>query len=281
MSAKICYTNDDGGWSLTGYQCTLFAFGFLPSVDFIADSFDVWVARFNGDPPGTLDGALWVCDASYCPQGAALQGTSSNPAWAGDNVPVKASFLLAPILLHAGTKYAVSIGTAEIGRNWFPAIYFKIRRGSGGKDVNGSQYWNDALPPMPPDHWGGWTASGVSCGYMSVNGPPAVSITSVAPGTGNREQTKNVVIAGTGFTADAIADFGTDILVNSTTFDSAIQLTVNITIGASAALGVRSVSVFTTGGVGTKAAAFTVESGSTLASGLSAWFARRIAWIGH
>ena len=104
-------------------------------------------------------------------------------------------------------------------------------------------------------------------------------ITSVTPGTGNREQTKNVVIAGIGFAAGAVADFGTDILVNSTTFDSTIQLTVSITIGASAALGARSVSVFTSQGVGTKAAAFTVESGLVAVQG--AWFVKRMAWFGY
>jgi nitrogen fixation protein len=73
---------------------------------------------------------------------------------------------------------------------------------------------------------------------------PSPTLTSVSPPTGSRLQTLEVVLAGTNFiNGVSTMDLGADITVNSTTVNSAIQMTANITIGSEATLGARDISV--------------------------------------
>jgi hypothetical protein len=74
---------------------------------------------------------------------------------------------------------------------------------------------------------------------------PAPTLTSIAPTFANRSQTLNVVLRGTNLIPATVPSFGSggDITVNSVTADSARQLTVNVTVGATATLGPRNVSV--------------------------------------
>ena len=80
----------------------------------------------------------------------------------------------------------------------------------------------------------------------------AINPTLLAQGAGSPGPAGlNVVITGTGFDATATASFsGAGITVNSTTFNSATQVTANISIAGAAALGPRDVSVTTSGGGG-------------------------------
>jgi len=84
----------------------------------------------------------------------------------------------------------------------------------------------------------------------------------VNPTQGARGATLNVVIAGTNFASGAGASFsGKRITVNSTTFNTAGQVTANITIRMGAALGARDVTVTNPGGArGTLTNAFTVTA---------------------
>jgi hypothetical protein len=101
---------------------------------------------------------------------------------------------------------------------------------------------------------------------FTVNNP-APTLTSLSPNSGNRLQTLNVTFTGTNFISGiSSVSFGADITVNSTTVNSATQITANITIGANAALGARNVSVTNAapgGGTATLTNGFTV-SGPTI-----------------
>jgi len=93
--------------------------------------------------------------------------------------------------------------------------------------------------------------------------PPAV--TSVNPGFGAQGQSlPTVVIAGSGFNATLVCSFGAGITVNSCTSNSPAQLVANITIGPTAAVGPRNVTVTATGNNlgGTLANAFSVTPGA-------------------
>ena len=82
---------------------------------------------------------------------------------------------------------------------------------------------------------------------------------SVYPNAGIQGQTiTTVVIAGTYFTDASALSFGAGINVNSFYFNSATQITANITIAADATLGLRDVSVTTPGGTGIRAGGFNV-----------------------
>jgi len=101
------------------------------------------------------------------------------------------------------------------------------------------------------------TSSGSCTGCLTID--PAPNPTSVSPTTGARGATMNVDIFGSDFQLGARARFGAKITVNSTTFVDSGHLTANITIGATAATGARSVSVINPDrGVGTCPNCFTV-----------------------
>ncbi|MBN2100207.1 MAG: IPT/TIG domain-containing protein [Dehalococcoidia bacterium] len=86
-------------------------------------------------------------------------------------------------------------------------------------------------------------------GFTVNYAPPTIS--SVNPNVGVQEQTLDVTITGTYFTAATLVGFGSGITTNSYTVNSATQITANITISYSAAPGPRDVSVTTPGGTAT------------------------------
>ncbi len=97
-------------------------------------------------------------------------------------------------------------------------------------------------------------------GNVPVN--PIPTISSISPAAGNRLQTLNVTINGSGFiSGETSVSFGSEITVNSVTVNSSTQIIANITIAATAATGARSVSATNGppgGGTGTLSSAFTV-----------------------
>jgi hypothetical protein len=102
---------------------------------------------------------------------------------------------------------------------------------------------------------------------------PAPTVASLAPNNANQGQTTDVVVTGTGiFDPDATYPdhlaftFGSNITVNSVTWNSATQATVNITVGASAATGARTITLTNPDGQ-TAASSFTVNIGSKTVSG--------------
>jgi len=84
----------------------------------------------------------------------------------------------------------------------------------------------------------------------------------VSPSSGYKGYSLSVTITGTNFVGATSVAFGSGIMVNSFTADSATQITANITISVSASTGTRSVSVTTPGGTATKSRGFTVRKPS-------------------
>jgi hypothetical protein len=72
---------------------------------------------------------------------------------------------------------------------------------------------------------------------------PTPRILTVTPSTGSQNTTLNVSITGTDFQATPSVGFGAGITVNSVTFNSSTNLSVNITIDPLAATGFRDVTV--------------------------------------
>jgi hypothetical protein len=100
----------------------------------------------------------------------------------------------------------------------------------------------------------------VATASITPNPVPTLSI--VAPSSGNRLETLNVVLTGTNFVSGVTTvSFGADIAVNSMTISSPTTLTANITVGA--ATGPRDVSVTNPapgGGTATLTGGFTVTN---------------------
>ncbi len=88
-------------------------------------------------------------------------------------------------------------------------------------------------------------ASTLAGGFtVTTAGLPPPTLSSVNPTSGTQSQNlSSVVLTGSNFQSGATCNFGAGVTVNSCTYNSATQLTANITISASATLGSRSVTV--------------------------------------
>jgi hypothetical protein len=116
---------------------------------------------------------------------------------------------------------------------------------------------NFSITNNPP---GGGTSTPIP---FTINNP-APTVTSLSPAAGNRGETsKEIIVTGSNFISGVTTvSFGPDITVNSITVMKTTQLSANITISASAAIGDRDVSVTNTfpgGGTATLARAFRVN----------------------
>jgi len=94
----------------------------------------------------------------------------------------------------------------------------------------------------------------------------APTITSVTPDEGSQVQTLNITITGSQLNRVNAVNFGAGITVNSFTVDSATQISANVKINASAALGTRDVTVTNPGGSDTLTDGFTVKQSSSMTS---------------
>jgi hypothetical protein len=107
--------------------------------------------------------------------------------------------------------------------------------------------------------------------------PPVVTITvapvsaaptlaGAAPTSGAQAQTNlNVILTGTNFLANPVCSFGVGVDVNSCTFNSATQLTANVDVLASAAVGPRNIIVTDTDTqTATLASGFSIVAGTAL-----------------
>ncbi len=73
--------------------------------------------------------------------------------------------------------------------------------------------------------------------------PPAPTLASLNPNSGAEGQTLSLILNGSNFQSGAVCLFGAGVTVNSCTFNSATQLTANISITAKASVGAYDVTV--------------------------------------
>ena len=93
-----------------------------------------------------------------------------------------------------------------------------------------------AVSVTNPDAQSGSLANAFT--VTAASGPIPPSISAVSPSSGEQGQTlTGVVITGSDFQSGATCSFGTGITVNSCAFNSATQLTANLTIDAGATTG--------------------------------------------
>jgi len=84
------------------------------------------------------------------------------------------------------------------------------------------------------------TSASLENGFTVTPGP---TVESATPSSGDRGGTLNVTVKGTNFENGASSSFGSGVKVNSTTFENATQLKVNITIESGATTGAHAVTV--------------------------------------
>jgi ribosomal protein L18E len=119
----------------------------------------------------------------------------------------------------------------------------------------------------------GYTLQATSTGLTSATSSsftinnPAPTFTSISPTSGNLSQTLDVVFNGTNYIqgVSSVNFADSNITVNTTTVNSSIKITANITIGAGATVGAHNVSVTNSGPIGGTSATqvFTVNNPET------------------
>ena len=89
---------------------------------------------------------------------------------------------------------------------------------------------------------------------------PAPTLTSASPNSGMQSQSNlSVVLSGTNFLPGPVCSFGAGITVNSCTYNSAAQITANISIAANATVGTNTISITDTDGqIATLPAGFSI-----------------------
>ncbi len=147
-----------------------------------------------------------------------------------DLVLTGTGFLSSVSTVSFGANVTVNTTTVNSATQITANVTIAANAALGARDVS-------VTNPAP----GGGTAT--LAGSLTINNP-TLSLTSINPAVANQGQTLNVVFTGTGFLNGATTvDFGANVTINTTTVNSATQLTANITVGAAAALGARNVSV--------------------------------------
>jgi hypothetical protein len=186
------------------------------------------------------------------------------------------SLALMGAVLLAAAGSTVSAGTASLA--WDPVVaadlagyrvYYGTSPGSYTQSVdvgNVTQTTISGLTDCTTYYFGVKaydTAANESTTYSNqVQGWSRPVVTSATPSAAEQGRTLTVTIAGTNFAPGATADFSNaGIVVNSTTVNACGQLTLNVTVGASATPGTASIDVTDTDGVfGTGTALFTVQA---------------------
>ena len=203
---------------------------------------DLIVNNNNGGIAGTCTGCFTVA--------AAPRVTSATPGSGGQGAVnqniaiVGTGFAAGAAVSFSGTGITVNSTTFNTATSLTANVTIASGATTGKRDVTVSN--NDG---------------GVDTKKNAFTVSAGPTVVSVAPASRPRGTTNQVVvITGTGFASGAVASFsGAGITINSTTFTSATQITVNISIAAGAAPGARDVTVTNTnGGADTRTGAFTV-----------------------
>src|SRR5216117_1934756 len=171
----------------------------------------------------TVQGGVWPRTVTR------LELRSSGGVWDTDPATAHwalgASASLDGALLNAGTG-TVSFGVADGG------AFFAF-----ASDLNPTVFNSGTGFTLTANF-----ADGTSATATSIL-PNVPTISSVSPSTGLQGANLTVTVTGTNFQAGASAAFGAGITVSSTTVVSSTQLSVALVIGATAAMGVRDVTV--------------------------------------
>src|SRR6202790_5490709 len=112
--------------------------------------------------------------------------------------------------------------------------------------ATGTIFWSLGLDSFPPSQGVVPAVQQVTANFLSraVQGTSPPSMSSVNPNSGAQGQSlTSVILTGSGFQNGATCSFSAGITVNSCTFNSATELTANITISFTATLGTRNVTV--------------------------------------
>ncbi|MBI1331888.1 MAG: hypothetical protein GC165_03310, partial [Armatimonadetes bacterium] len=185
-------------------------------------------------------------------------GNATNSPGVGGSLRLTSDALVSsPTLINAGANYYAVQGTS------------------------GTQRWGDYSFTMvdPRDMMSFWTFQE----YCNSNNSwqvrcmkilaPAPTVSGLSPSSVTQGDTTNIVVTGTGiFDPDSTYpdhlafSFGANITVNSVTWNSATQATVNITVGGSAATGSRTVTLTNPDGQ-TATGSITVNTGLKTVSG--------------
>lgn len=204
----------------------------------------------------TSPNAYWIPSINMNGQGHALVGCSVGGAALRPSVGVAAR-LSSDALGTISDPFNSFVSTVNYG---FPTNRWGDYSMVDVDPEDNMSFWNFQMFSQGTNAWG------VRVQKIRSLAP---SITSIAPTSGQQGQTLNVVVTGANlydpgasFPLRLTAQFGTNITVNSVTWASPTSATVNITIGAAAALGLRNITLTNPDSQVTNTIGFTVNPGA-------------------
>jgi hypothetical protein len=183
---------------------------------------------------------------------------------------------------HPSVAYATRLSSDALGTMQAPAVV--LASGFVYGTTAGAKRWGDySMTSLDPsDDMSFWSiqeycsASNVwAVRVFKVVAPPPATISTVVPNTAQQGQTLNVVVSGSVVAGSGFYDpgpgynrlqasfSGTGITVNSVTFNSPTQATLNITVAGGATVGLRNLTITNPDGQSVTANnAFTVTTGT-------------------
>jgi hypothetical protein len=224
-SATVTGAGGDGNyiWSATGLPATLSmnpATGVISGTPTSSSSSSVTVTLRDtlGDNPVTKSFTLAIINAA-----PTVTSTSPTPRGQGgvnQSVTINGSnFINGAVASFSGTGITVNSTTWVNASKLTAKITLAANAPTGARDVSVTN----------PD-----TGMGTGSAVFTVSAAP--TITSIAPPTAPKNTTLNVVIHGTGFVNGAVVTFvGSNLpTVNTTTWNSSTQITVNVSLASKA-----------------------------------------------
>jgi hypothetical protein len=219
-----------------------------------AAALGVRAVAVSNDPPGggtaTLAGGFTVLAANPVPALSGVSPTSGQRQTTLDVTLTGSGFMPGATTVSFGSRITVSDVSVASPTSLTARISIAADAALGARNVS-------VTNPGP----GGGTAT-LAGGFTVLAANPTPAITGATPNAVQRKDRRDVSLTGSGFLPGVTTvSFGPDITVHEVQVNSPTSLVANISIGAGASLGTRSVSATNPapgGGTGTLADGFTV-----------------------
>jgi hypothetical protein len=253
LGANICYWQIRFEASSTGVtDQTIIGYKELASMDPVSDPRFVTTMWRNLNPEGNLIGVQY--NDFSAPTVSDMVVTNASH-WLFNGAGVSNGSILPNVVGYETDSLYPPAGATGLAHSPFPRtnpqVYgdMSIYTAPSGANVfaTGTIEWSLGLDSFPPSQGAVPAVQQVTTNFLSralQSTPLPPTVGSVNPNSGAQGQSlPSVIITGSNFQSGATCGFGASITVNSCTFNSATQLTANISISSAATVGTRNVTV--------------------------------------
>jgi hypothetical protein len=254
LGANLCYWQIRFEASSSGaVDRTIIGYKELAAMDPISDPRYVTTLWRNLEPEGALIGVQFNDFSAPTVSDMVVNNASH---WLFSGTGVSNGSIFPNVVGYETDSLYPPAGATGLAHSPFPRsnpqVYgdMSIYTAPSGANVfaTGTIEWSLGLDDFPPSQGIVPAVQQVTANFLSQalqNAPPLPpAVGSASPNSGAQGQNlPSVIISGSNFHNGATCSFGADITINSCAFNSTVQLTANITIPSSAAVGTRTISI--------------------------------------